>query len=228
MLAGGTESSNNDLSVAGFHRLRALSTIQSAKDASRPFDQERKGFVIGEGAAVLVLEELQCALARGATIIAEVSGYGLSGDAYHMTSPCPDGDGAKRSMESALMDAGLTPEDISYINAHATSTPVGDEIEVRAIESVFHSLGKKLLVSSTKGATGHLLGAAGAMEAAFVAYAVKDNIIPPTLNLDNPIPASFTHVANSSFQVSNMNHAMSNSFGFGGTNCSLIISKYRE
>ena len=176
----------------------------------------------------MVLEELEAALRRGANIIAEVSGYGLSADAYHITSPSPDGDGAKRSMTSALMDARLLPSDIGYVNAHATSTPTGDEIEVRAIEGVFGSHCEHLRVSSTKGATGHLLGAAGAVEAAFTALAVSEAIAPPSLNLTSPIPAQFNYIKDVSISTPQLRHAVSNSFGFGGTNCSLILSKYHE
>lgn len=175
---------------------------------------------------MLVLEELETALRRGAPILAEISGYGLSADAYHITSPSPDGDGARRSMASALKDADLVASDVGYVNAHATSTPTGDEIEVRAIQDVFCSHCETLLVSSTKGAMGHLLGAAGAVEAAFTALAVSEGAAPPTLNLTSPIPASFSYVRDVSKPAPHLKHAMSNSFGFGGTNCSLIFSKY--
>ena len=228
MLAGGTEASINELSLAGFHRLKALSTSTSASKASRPFDANRKGFVMGEGAGVLVLEELSSALRRGASILAEVRGVGLSSDAHHRTAPHPQGEGAVRCMENLLQRAGLRPGDISYINAHATSTPLGDEIEVHAIESVFKDDAyTDLHVSSTKGATGHLLGAAGAIEAAFTAYAVHTDTLPPTLNLEDPLPARFHYVANEAIRGKVVEHAISNSFGFGGVNCSLAFSKYR-
>jgi 3-oxoacyl-[acyl-carrier-protein] synthase II len=181
---------------------------------------------MGEGAGVLILEELEIALSRGATIIAELTGYGISADAHHITSPSPNGDGAYRAMSSALRDAQLQPNDIKYINAHATSTPTGDEIEAKAIEKLFHASGKDLFVSSTKGATGHLLGAAGAVEAAFTAFAVRDGLAPPTLNLISPIDANFSFVSENTATIKGLTHGLSNSFGFGGTNCSLIMSKY--
>lgn len=236
MLAGGTEFCIDPLSIAGFARMKALSTSDSSS-SSRPFDSQRDGFVIGEGSCILVLEELESALRRGAEIIAEVSGYGLSGDAYHATTPPGDGNGARRSMLSALKDAGLQPSDIGYINAHATSTPLGDGIETSAIESVFNtSRQHDLFVSSTKGATGHLLGAAGAIESAFACLAVRDSIIPLTKNLQQPNPAPsvglnsrpiFLHVMGKSLNVE-LKHALNNSFGFGGTNASLIFSKYTK
>lgn len=231
MLCGGSESCMNSLSFAGFSRMKALSTCNDPSKASRPFDTNRDGFVMGEGAAVLVLEELTGAQARNANIIAEVVGYGVSSDAYHISSPSLDGDGARRAMLSALQDCkgDLTLQDIHYINAHATSTPVGDVVEAMAIESVFGPTCQSLYVSSTKGATGHLLGAAGAMEAAFTALAVKDGVIPPTLNLSDPDPRtrlSFKHVPKNAILVPEMQYAMSNSFGFGGTNACLIFRKF--
>lgn len=225
MLAGGAEASVNALSVAGFHRLKALSPLPNAKGASRPFDADRRGFVMGEGAGVLLLEDLECARRRGATVVAELSGYGLSADAHHITSPSPDGDGACRSMQSALADAGLRPEQVTYVNAHATGTPAGDLAEARAIERVFGAACERLFVSSTKGATGHLLGGAGAVEAAFTAYAVQEGRLPHTLNLAAPIDARFQYVRTEPMLTA-VAHAMSNSFGFGGTNCSLILSKF--
>ena len=243
MLAGGTESSITPLSIAGFSRMRALSNSSLPKKASRPFDTTRDGFVMSEGAGVLVLEELAVAQNRGAVIIAEILGYGLSGDAHHPTHPSTDGSGAERSMRQALDDAGLTPNEIGYINAHATSTPIGDEIEVRAIERVFENrdeiLYGPLFVSSTKGATGHLLGAAGAVETAFTAFSLRDGVIPPTLNLDNldVRPTAFHHVPNKCLiydqhEISTngkkreLNFALKNSFGFGGSNASLVLSKF--
>lgn len=235
MLAGGTESSIDPLSIAGFARMRALTKSSDPLSASRPFDSQRDGFVLGEGSCVLVLEELSHALRRNAPIIAELSGYGLSGDAHHITAP--DGQGAQRCMRSALEDAGLAPRDISYINAHATSTPIGDAQEAAAIDAVFGpdnpTQSEKprchpLYVSSTKGATGHLLGAAGALEAGFAALAVHHAALPPTLNLTTALPATFTHISKTIniMDKTQCNHALTNSFGFGGTNASLIFSRY--
>eukprot|EP01038_Epipyxis_sp_PR26KG_P011698 gene11698-15662_t len=247
MLAGGTESCiEDDLAIAGFARMKALSTNDNPLTASKPFDKHRNGFVISEGAAVLVLEELDTAVKRNANIIAEIVGYGLSGDAFHATSPALDGEGAQRSMIMAIHDAGISPHDIGYINAHATSTPLGDKIELNAINEVFKDRKindnknySKLFVSSTKGATGHLLGAAGAMEIVFTALALKTGKIPPTINLNNPesrdnnMEDVFHHVPNKSIDYYNdINHpyhlkyALKNSFGFGGVNCSLVLKKY--
>ena len=252
MLAGGSESCITPLTIAGFSRMRALGASTDPGTASRPFDSTRDGFIISEGAGILVLEDLQFATDRGATIIAEVLGYGLSGDAHHATHPPADGSGAERSMLQALNDAGLTPHDIGYINAHATSTPIGDAIEVCAIEKVFGNRDEgvhgPLFVSSTKGAIGHLLGAAGAVETAFTALALRDGTVPPTLNLQNPDapPISFHHVPNTAIiydkhnldkqesQVNNANtapkklllYALKNSFGFGGMNATLVLSKF--
>jgi 3-oxoacyl-[acyl-carrier-protein] synthase II len=208
ILAGGTESNIDELSIAGFARMKALSSNSNVAKSSRPFDRNRDGFVIGEGACIMVLEELSHALARNASIIAEIVGYGLSACAYHSTSPSPDGDGAYRSMSIALIDAGIKTEDVGYINAHATSTVLGDNIEVSAIDRLFHNISSRdmpLYVSSTKGATGHLLGAAGAVESAFACLALRDNVIPPTINLDNVdvIPKSFLHVPNYGIHYSN-------------------------
>lgn len=245
MLAGGTESSITPLSIAGFSRMRALSNSSTPEKASRPFDSSRDGFVMSEGAGVLVLEELSVAQGRGAVIIAEILGYGLSGDAHHPTHPSTDGSGAERSMRQALEDAGLTADDIGYINAHATSTPIGDAIEVRAIERVFKNRDEKLhgplFVSSTKGATGHLLGAAGAVETALTALALRDGVIPPTLNLNDLdiIPTAFHHVPNKCItydlhrislcsQRKELLFALKNSFGFGGSNASLVLGKYHQ
>ena len=240
MLAGGTEACIDRLSVAGFARMKALSTNGTPGAASRPFDAHRDGFVIGEGAGILVLEELSAAERRGATIIAEVLGFGVSGDAHHATHPPPDGAGAERSMRQALNIAGVTPSQVGYINAHATSTPVGDAIEVRAIERVFAptaspaSSSSSLFVSSTKGATGHLLGAAGAVEAAVTALALRDGVVPATLNLDavsadcrwaSPHIHHVPHAATT--YPGKLTYAISNSFGFGGTNVSLLLGKYK-
>lgn len=250
MLAGGTEACVTPLAIAGFGRMRALSKSVTSEKSSRPFDSQRDGFVISEGAGVIVLEELEAAKSRGAVIIAEIVGYGLSGDAHHATHPSADGSGAERSMRQALDDAGLTPDDIGYVNAHATSTPIGDVIEVRAIEKVFagRNVGNcgPLFVSSTKGATGHLLGAAGSVESAFTALALRDGVIPPTINLETPdvTPEAFHHVPNKKMQYDQhelscsntarqesrkeLLFAVKNSFGFGGMNASLVLAKYRE
>jgi len=234
MVAGGTESSMNALSYAGFSRVKALSTgfNDEPEKASRPFDKDRDGFVMGEGAGIVVLEELEHAKKRGARIYAELTGYGLSGDAFHLTAPAEDGKGAITSMGSSIRHAGVALDKIDYINAHATSTPLGDEVESQAIASVFSSVreGHTPAVSSTKGATGHLLGAAGALEAIFTILSVHNGVIPPTINLDNPnidtdVRAALHFVANTAEQRV-VNSAISNSFGFGGVNTSLLFSKY--
>lgn len=238
MLAGGTEACIDNLSVAGFARMKALSNNAIPAEASRPFDAKRDGFVIGEGAGVLVLEELSVALTRGAPIVAEVLGFGVSGDAHHATHPPSDGAGAARSMRQALAFAGVAAEQVGYVHAHATSTPVGDAIEVRAIERVFGSSRgrdrRPLFVSSTKGATGHLLGAAGAVETAFTAFALRDGIIPATLNLDDESAdcrwssPHIHHVPHTSiaYPQPELSFAVKNSFGFGGTNVALVLGKY--
>ncbi len=228
MVAGGAEASICRLGIGCFAAARALSTQKNDEPtkASRPWDKDRDGFVMGEGAGVLVLEELEHALARGAKIIAEVSGYGLSGDAYHITSPAPDGNGGFRSMKMALKKAGLEPADIDYINAHGTSTPVGDEIELKAIERMFGDAAGDLVMSSTKSSIGHLLGAAGAVEAAFCALAIRDGICPPTLNLDNPSVETPINLAPHKAVEKPIKAALSNSFGFGGTNASLVLTAY--
>ena len=227
MVAGGTESPISRISIAGFAACRALSTgfNDRPKMASRPYDEDRDGFVMGEGAGVVVLEELEHAKARGATIYAEVIGYGLSGDAYHITAPAEDGDGAYRCMKAALERAGVTPSEIDYINAHGTSTPLGDEIELAAVERVVGDAADGLTMSSTKSATGHLLGAAGAVEAIFCLLAIRDNIAPPTLNLDNPSVATPIDLVPHKAKEKPINVALSNSFGFGGTNASLVFRR---
>lgn len=253
MLAGGSDASIEPLALAGFSRMKALSSPPYSEGvddvaASRPFDVSRNGFVMGEGAGVLVLEELSSALARNAPIIAEVCGYGLSGDAHHATTPPDDGDGAFRSMQCALRDAKLRTTDIDYVNAHATSTPIGDIAEITAIRRLFspepssssaHSP-SPLYVSSTKGATGHLLGAAGAVESAFTALALQNHTLPPTLHLDHLDPAveqaqqqdggtsrRIEHVPNTALPQPHLRYAMKNSFGFGGTNASLVLGSYK-
>lgn len=228
MIAGGAEAAVNRIGMAGFAAARALSTEHNdnPQGASRPFDQGRDGFVIAEGAGVVVLEEYEHAKARGAKIYAEVKGYGLSGDANHITAPAEDGNGGFRAMEAALRNAGMTPDQIDYVNAHGTSTPVGDGIEVGAVKRMFAGSLDKLSMSSTKSAIGHLLGAAGAVEAIYTAKAIQTGIIPPTLNLDNPSEACegidlVPHTA----KKKEINAALSNSFGFGGTNASIVLTK---
>ena len=225
MVAGGAESAVNRLSLAGFSACRALSTAFNDRptQASRPYDRDRDGFVMGEGAGCVVLEELEHAKARGARIYAEVAGYGLSGDAYHITAPSPDGDGAFRSMSMALRRAGLDPSEIDYVNAHGTSTPVGDEIELHAVERLLGNSAAKTTMSSTKSSIGHLLGAAGAVEAIFSILAIRDQIAPPTLNLDNPSVETPIDLAPHTARKRPIGAALSNSFGFGGTNASLLF-----
>ena len=230
MVAGGAESAVNRLSLAGFAACRALSTSfnDRPKQASRPYDRDRDGFVMGEGAGCVVLEDLDHARARGARIYAEVIGYGLSGDAYHITSPSPDGDGGYRSMNAALKRAGLTASDIDYVNAHGTSTPVGDEIELRAVERLLGNAAATVTMSSTKSSIGHLLGAAGAVEAIFSILALRDQIAPPTLNLDNPSVETAIDLTPHVAKKRRIRVALSNSFGFGGTNASLIFREPSE
>ena len=226
MLAGGSEGAICPLGIAGFSQARALSTgfNDAPERASRPYDVDRDGFVMGEGAGIVCLEEYERAKARGATIYAEVIGYGLTGDAYHVTAPHPDGSGAYRSMAMALRKAGLNPSDIDYINAHGTSTPMGDELELGAVRRLFGSAIETVSMSSTKSAIGHLLGGAGAVESIFCALAMRDQIAPPTLNLDNPSPACegvdlVPHVA----KPRKIKAVLNNSFGFGGTNATLVL-----
>jgi 3-oxoacyl-[acyl-carrier-protein] synthase II len=226
MVAGGTESPVCRLALAGFAACRALSTHFNDQPtrASRPYDRDRDGFVMGEGAGIVVLEELDHARARGARIYAEVTGYGLSGDAYHITAPAEDGNGAFRCMAMAIKRAGIPVSAIDYINAHGTSTPMGDEIELAAVERLFGEATKGLTMSSTKSATGHLLGAAGAVEAIFSVLTIRDNIAPPTLNLDNPSVATAIDLVPHEARPKEVNTVLSNSFGFGGTNASLIFT----
>jgi 3-oxoacyl-[acyl-carrier-protein] synthase II len=227
MVAGGTESPICRIGMAGFCAARALSTAfnDTPERASRPYDRDRDGFVMGEGAGIVVLEEYQHAKARGAKIYAEVTGYGLSGDAYHITSPSPDGDGGFRSMSAAIKRAGITPADIDYINAHGTSTQVGDEIELAAVERLLGNAASKVSMSSTKSSTGHLLGAAGAIEAIFCILAIRDNVVPPTINLDNPSVETAIDLVPKAARRRGIDVALSNSFGFGGTNASVIIRR---
>lgn len=228
MVAGGAESPVNRMSLAGFAALRALSTAFNDEPtrASRPYDKARDGFVMGEGAGTVVLEELEHAKARGARIYGELVGYGLSGDAYHITAPSPDGDGAYRCMKMALKRAGLSPGDIDYINAHGTSTPLGDEIELGAVQRLVGNDAGHISMSSTKSCIGHLLGAAGAVEAIFSILAIRDKIVPPTINLDNPSVETPIDLVPHKARERDVDVALSNSFGFGGTNASLIFSRY--
>jgi len=227
MVAGGAESPVCRLAVAGFCAMRALSSgfNETPEKASRPYDKDRDGFVIGEGAGVVVLEEYEHARRRGAKIYAEVVGYGLSGDAYHISAPTPDGDGAFRCMTMALKRAGLSAPDLDYINAHGTSTPLGDEIELGAAQRLLGNAASRVAMSSTKSSTGHLLGAAGAIEAIFSILAIRDNVAPPTINLDNPSVETPIDLVPLKARSREINVALSNSFGFGGTNASLIVRR---
>jgi 3-oxoacyl-[acyl-carrier-protein] synthase II len=227
MFAGGSEAVITALAVGGFSAMRALSTRNDEPErASRPWDAERDGFVMGEGAGVLILEERQRAIARGAKIYCELTGYGMSSDAFHITSPSDDGDGMVRVMKRAFHDAGLEPADIQYINAHGTSTPIGDKVETIAIKKIFGDAAYRVAVSSTKSMTGHLLGAAGGLESAIAAMVVKEGILPPTINYENPDPeCDLDYIPNQARRMP-VRHVLSNSFGFGGTNASLIFSKH--
>ena len=228
MIAGGAEAAICEIGIAGFNAARALSTKRAddPKAASRPYDADRDGFVMGEGAGIVVLEEYEHAKARGAKIYAEVLGYGMSGDAYHITAPSEDGEGGERSMRAALADAGLEPKDLDYINAHGTST-MADTIELGAVERMLGDAASKVTMSSTKSMTGHLLGAAGAIEAIFAILAVRDDVCPPTINLDDPAVESKVDLAPNAKREKSVNVALSNSFGFGGTNASVIVGKPR-
>jgi len=226
MLAGGTESAMSPLTLAGFCATRALSTRNDDPEgASRPFDAGRDGFVLGEGATVLVLEALEGAVARGARIYAEVAGYGLSADAHHETAPHPEGDGAVLAMQAALRDSGVEPEDVAYINAHGTSTSLGDIAEIAAIKRVFGDHARRLAVSSTKSMTGHLVGAAGSTEAAATALAIANGVLPPTINQEEPDPQCDLDVVPNTAREADVEVAMSNSFGFGGQNASLVLRR---
>jgi 3-oxoacyl-[acyl-carrier-protein] synthase II len=229
MVAGGTESPVSRISLAGFAACKALSTDfnDDPQRASRPYDRDRDGFVMGEGAGVVVVEELEHAKARGAKIYAEIVGYGLSGDAHHITAPSEDGEGAERCMRMALKRAGLEPSAVDYINAHGTST-MADTIELSAVERLVGDNASRVSMSSTKSATGHLLGAAGAIEAIFATLSIRDNIVPPTLNLDNPERETLIDLVPHKARKREVNVALSNSFGFGGTNASLILKRYNS
>ena len=230
MVAGGTESPISRLGMAGFCAMRALSTAfnDTPEKASRPYDRDRDGFVMGEGAGVVVLEEYEHAKRRGARIYAEVIGYGLSGDAYHISAPSSDGDGAYRCMTSAMKRAGIAASDLDYINAHGTSTPLGDEIELGAAQRLLGDAASRVSMSSTKSCTGHLLGAAGAIEAIFCVLAIRDNVAPPTINLDNPSVDSPIDLVPHKARPRQINVALSNSFGFGGTNASVIVRRLTD
>jgi 3-oxoacyl-[acyl-carrier-protein] synthase II len=227
MVAGGSESPISRISMAGFCALRALSSgfNDTPEKASRPYDRDRDGFVMGEGAGIVVLEEFEHATRRGAQIYAEIVGYGMSGDAHHITAPAADGDGAYRCMAAALKRAGLAPADLDYINAHGTSTPLGDEIELAAAQRLLGNAASKVSMSSTKSSVGHLLGAAGAVEAIFCILAMRDNIAPPTINLDNPSVETSIDLVPLKPRAREINVALSNSFGFGGTNASLLLRR---
>jgi 3-oxoacyl-[acyl-carrier-protein] synthase II len=227
MIAGGTEAVITPLGIAGFAAMKALSTRNSEPErASRPFDIDRDGFVMGEGAGIMVLEELEHALNRGAKIYAEIIGYGLNSDAYHITSPSPDGGGAARCMEAALKDANIRPEEVDYINAHGTSTKYGDELETTAIKKVFGKHAYRLVVSSTKSMTGHLLGAAGGVEGVISVLSIFNKTIPPTINLENPDPECDLDYVPHKARERDVNVAVSNSFGFGGTNACIVFKRY--
>ena len=227
MIAGGSEAAITPMGVGGFASMRALSTRNDdPQRASRPFDRDRDGFIIGEGAGVVILEELEHAQARGAQIYCELVGYGMSADAHHMTAPAEDGAGAVRVMENAIKDAGIVPSEIQYVNAHGTSTPYNDKIETLAIKKCFGEHAQKLAISSTKSMTGHLLGAAGGLEAGISALAIQHQIVPPTINLENPdLECDLDYVPNENRTLS-IDYALSNSFGFGGTNASLVFKRY--
>ena len=227
IIAGGTEANISPLSIAGFNAMKALSTRnEEPEKACRPFEKNRDGFVVAEGAGILILEELECALKRGAKIYGELIGYGYTGDAYHITAPSPEGEGAARCMRMAIKDAGLRPADIDYINAHGTSTPLNDLTETQAIKTVFGEHAKKVAISATKSMTGHLLGAAGSTEAIFSLLAIRDGIIPPTINYDVPDPECDLDYVPNVARRQPLTVVMSNAFGFGGTNATLVLRKF--
>ncbi len=227
MIAGGTEGVVCPLAVAGFSAMKALSTRNDEPErASRPFDAGRDGFVIGEGTGIVILEEREAALARGAPVCAEVVGYGMTGDAYHISAPAPEGQGAVAAMRMALRDAGMEPHEVDYVNAHGTSTPAGDRVETTAVKTVFGEHARRLAFSSTKSMTGHLLGAAGGLETAIVALAVRDDHVPPTINYEQPDPqCDLDYVPNTSRRMT-VRAALNNSFGFGGTNATILVRKH--
>jgi 3-oxoacyl-[acyl-carrier-protein] synthase II len=229
MICGGSEAAITSMGVGGFAAMRALSTRNDEPEkASRPWDKDRDGFVIGEGAGIMVLEELEFARARGAKILGEIVGYGMSGDANHITQPAPEGDGGFRVMRNAMRDAKITPEQVGYVNAHGTSTPIGDTLETVAIKRAFGEHARKIAVSSTKSMTGHLLGGAGGLEAGITALALRDQIVPPTINLDHADPdCDLDYVPHTARKVT-MDYAISNSFGFGGTNGCLVFKRWTE
>ena len=227
MICGGSEASITPMGIGGFAAMRALSTRNDEPDkACRPWDRHRDGFIVGEGAGVLVLEELEFAQRRGAPILAEIVGYGMSGDAFHITSPSEDGEGATRVMQNAIKDAGIAPEQIDYINAHGTSTPLGDVIETRAIRKTFGEHAGKVAISSTKSMTGHLLGGAGGLEAGIAVLALRDQVAPPTINHTHPDPECDLDYVPLEARPMTINYALSNSFGFGGTNGALIFKRF--
>ncbi len=227
MVAGGTEANLTPLTVGGFNAMKALSRRNDAPEkASRPFERDRDGFVVAEGAGILILEELEHAKRRGAKIYAEIAGYGYNGDAYHITAPCPDGDGFVRCMRTALKDGGIEPAEVGYINAHGTSTEMNDHIETIAIKEVFKEKAYKIPVSSTKSMTGHMLGAAGAVEAIFTILSIRDRICPPTINYENPDPECDLDYVPNNARNHDIEVAMSNSFGFGGTNSTLVFRRF--
>jgi 3-oxoacyl-[acyl-carrier-protein] synthase II len=229
MIAGGTEAVITPLGIGGFNAMKALSTRNDEPEkASRPFDMDRDGFIMGEGAGIMILESLETALERGAGIYAEITGYGMAADAYHITAPSPNGEGAARCMKMALKDAGVGPSVVNYINAHGTSTKAGDEIETYAIKTVFGEYAYKIPVSSTKSMTGHLLGAAGGVESVISILSIKNDIIPPTINLDTPDPECDLDYVPKQARRTTVNYALSNSFGFGGTNACLLFRKFIE
>jgi len=229
MIAGGSEAAITPMGLGGFASMRALSTRNDEPEkASRPFDRERDGFVVGEGSGIIILEELEHARRRNAPMLAEVVGYGMSGDAHHITAPPDDGSGAVRVMQATLRDAGVEPEQVEYINAHGTSTPPNDRIETLAVKTVFQGQARKLAISSTKSMTGHLLGAAGGLEAGITALVLRHQIIPPTINLDNPDPDCDLDYVPHTAREAKITYAMSNSFGFGGTNACLLFKRLED
>jgi 3-oxoacyl-[acyl-carrier-protein] synthase II len=229
MISGGTEAAITPMGVGGFAAMRALSTRNDDPErSSRPWDADRDGFVVGEGAGILILEELEHAKRRGAKILAEVIGYGMSADAYHITQPAEEGEGGMRVMQNAMADAGIKPEQVDYINAHGTSTPIGDKLETLAIKHALGEHSKKVAVSSTKSMTGHLLGGAGGLEAGITVLALRDQVLPPTINLDKPDPECDLDYVPNTARKTTVNIAMSNSFGFGGTNGCLVFRRWTE